>query len=525
MKKGIYMKKLVNSREVPKAPQERSQESIKSHNVLKEHVDCNKFEVPSELKDDYKKIIDNAKGLNQAVAHFLEKNEKDFYNYLSNYKVEINGEKNYRNLLQPMTPLGLLDHLRNYALSKHNENVAKWFQDQWNDLYDSSKKKPSSDWTDEIRPGNLDNKKIVEKAEGKEGSEGPEVSSKAKSELMEKPGSDKTGKDTKPPKIEKPQSRIKKHLRNMWKFLARKTLDGLALPVYTAGLIGKGVAHEMRHHPVRFGLATVGLYVTFSAGLAFYAGWLAYKQHKRNKKAKEEGTQPPPETRSWPALAHQFRAYDGHFRNRVNKMGDSMLNLYERLGGKDLQREAPEKKKSGNSPGEPQEDEKSKHKENSGTGGQGEINPSLEKLDDQGSQIPNASEEMTSKELEASQSTLQEMAKTTVPGEDKKKIRAIKHKPILKKLSKHKKDQSKRVRIADRIAPQTSMSRPTENRASSAYHSDARLFDEFSRRNSWWDLTDLWFSPNQQYSLYNGTQQYDPYGINRWQSSRLRFTR
>jgi hypothetical protein len=416
-----------------------------------------------------------------------------------------------------MTPLGLLDHLRNYALSKHNENVAKWFQDQWNDLYDSSKKKPSSDWTDEIRPGNLDNKKIVEKAEGKEGKEGPEVAGKAKSELIEKPGSDKTGKDTKPPKIEKPQSRMRKLLTKMWKFLARKTLDGLALPVYTAGLIGKGVAHEMRHHPVRFGLATVGLYVTFSAGLAFYAGWLAYKQHRRNKQAKEEGTQLPPEKRSWPALAHQFKNYDGHFSNRVNKMGDSMLDLYERLGGKDLQREAPEKKELGNSPGEPPDKEKKENdKESSKID---KTNPPQEVAGDQGFQT--APEQMTSKELEASQSTLQEMAKTTVPGEDKKKIRAIKHKPILKKLSKHKKDQSKRVRIADRIAPQTSMSRPTENRASSAYHSDARLFDDFSRRSNWRDWVYPQFSSNQQ---YYGTPLNNSYSINPWQPPYSRFT-
>ena len=199
-----------------------------------------------------------------------------------------------------------------------------------------------------------------------------------------------------------------------------------------------------------------------------------------------------------------------------------MLNLYERLGGKDLQREAPEKKKSDDLQGEPQEAEKSKHKKNSGTGGQGEISAPPDTLDDQGTQTPNASEEMTSRKPEASQTLTSALQKTAHTKNDQ----LIKPKPILKKLSKHKKDQSKRVRIADRIAPQTSMSRPTENRASSAYHSDARLFDdEFSRRNSWWDLTDLWFSPNQQYSLYNGTQQYDPYGINRWQSPRLRFTR
>jgi hypothetical protein len=258
----------------------------------------------------------------------------------------------------------------------------------------------------------------------------------------------------------------------MWKFLARKTLDGLALPVYTAGLIGGGVAHEMRHHPVRFAIATVGLYVTFSAGLAFYAGWLAYKQHKRNKKAKEEGTHTPPETRSWPALAHQFKNYDGLFSNRVNKMGDSMLNLYEQLGGKDLQREAPEKKKSDDSQGEPPDKEKKENdKESSKID---KTNPPQEVAGDQGFQT--APEQMTSKELEASQSTLQEMAKTTVPGEDKKKIRAI----------KRKKNQRKHVRFANpeartlRTASHTPTSPPMDNRASSAYHSDARLFDDDS---------------------------------------------
>ena len=197
-----------------------------------------------------------------------------------------------------------------------------------------------------------------------------------------------------------------------------------------------------------------------------------------------------------------------------------MLNLYERLGGKDLQREAPEKKKPDGS-----QEEKSKHKKNSVTDGQGEPSPSPDMSGGQDSQIPNAPEQITPDTAEASQPPSQETAK----GEGKKKI------SFLKKLIKRKKDQSKRVRFADpeastlRTAPQTSMSRPTENRASGAHYNDTSFSDDefddnhnFSQQSSLLDLAYPQFSSNQQ---YYGPPLNNPYSFNSWQSPYPRLRR